>query len=202
MTDHKKPNPAMDVPDFDERPDPADTLRRYAAILVLVQPLESGPNVLFIRRSQKVRTHKGQISFPGGSFDPEDVTLENTALREANEELGLEPEWLRIIGKLPATETVVSNFTVHPYVAVPRDRDTNLIFKPDNFEVDHIFYVPLPELLKPSSLRLENWRVGGHSRTMVFYSYENYVIWGATAFILHNFINQIKAGGWQELFEL
>jgi 8-oxo-dGTP pyrophosphatase MutT (NUDIX family) len=191
---------AIDVPQHDFKP--SGTERRPAAILVLVRLLEGEPNVLFIRRSQKVRNHKGQISFPGGSFDPEDVTLDITALREAQEELGINPADLKILGALPAADTVVSNFMVHPFVAIPHNPVQVLNFIPDGYEVGEIFHVPLPELLQPRAFTLETWRVNGHSRQMVFYTYHHYVIWGATAFILHNFLGEIKQGHWQELFEL
>ncbi len=181
---------------------PGQNRRRDAATLLLVCEIENdGPSILFMRRSQRVRNHKGQISFPGGSLDPEDESLEATALREAWEELGIEPGSLRVLGVLPPTDTVVSNFTVYTYVAVPKDKYAPINFRWDGFEVADVFYIPLKALLEPDALRLETWRLGGLKRPMVFYQYQNFVIWGATAYILHNFLNELRAGKCGELLE-
>ncbi len=179
-----------------ERPDP-----RVAAVMLFVRQFEDGPNLLFIRRSEKVPNHKGQISFPGGGYHAEDDNLEATALREAWEELQLDPQTLKVLGPLPPTPTIVSNFVIHPFVAVPADPTQEINYQGDGFEVAEAFHVPLKALLEPAAFRTETWTIGGYSRPAIFYTYQHNVIWGATAFILHNFLRQIRAGHWQILFE-
>lgn len=176
--------------------------RRIAAVLMLVRLIDETPHMLFMRRSQKVSRHKGQISFPGGSFDLTDHSLEFTALREAHEEMGIPPDSLRVLGNLPATDTVASNFLVHPYIAVPHDPNAPISYQTDSYEVDAIIEIPLPVLIHPATRRVENWVMRGTSFTASFYTYRNHVIWGATARILDDFIGEVAIGKWQTLFDL
>jgi 8-oxo-dGTP pyrophosphatase MutT (NUDIX family) len=176
--------------------------RRIAAVLMLVRLIEATPHMLFIRRSQKVSRHKGQISFPGGSKDSGDLSLEFTALREANEEMGIDPNSLRVLGSLPATDTVASNFLVHPYIAVPHEPAAHLVYRTDDYEVDAIIEIPLPHIVDPNSKRIEQWIMRGTTFPASFYAYKNHVIWGATARILDDFTRDVSEGKWQELFEL
>ena len=177
--------------------------RRPAAVLLLVRPVgpQREPHLIFMRRSEKVRTHKGQVSFPGGSFEPEDGTLEVTALRETYEELGLPPGSLRVLGRLAAVDTVVSNFLIAPFVAVPVDPDAPVEYVSDDFEVAEILEVPLHLLLDPANRRYEEWVMQGQPRRLVFYNFQQTVIWGATAFMLTNFLNEVNNGKWPMLFE-
>ncbi len=176
---------------------------RPAAVLLLVRPVgpQAEPHLVLIRRSQKVHTHKGQISFPGGGFHPSDGQLEVTALRETQEELGLAPASLRVLGALTPVDTVVSNFMINPFLAVPHDPQAPISYVPDDFEVASVLEVPLKELLKPSARRDEEWVMSGQPRQVVFYNYGPLVIWGATAYILSNFFKEIQAGKWASLFE-
>ncbi len=174
---------------------------RPAAVLLVIRPLgpEQEPHLVFMRRSEQVHTHKGQISFPGGGFKPEDGLLETTALRETHEELGLHPDSLRVLGPLTPVDTIVSNFLIHPFVAVPVDPSAPIEYVPDNFEVASILEIPLRQLIQPSAKRYEEWVIGGQPRRVVFFNYQQVVIWGATAYILQNFIAEIKAGKWDQL---
>lgn len=176
---------------------------RPAAVLMLVRPLgpEAEPHLVFIRRTERVHTHKGQVSFPGGGFKPEDELLENTALRETYEELGLHPSTLGVLGPLTPVDTVVSNFLIHPFVAVPLDPAAPIEYVPDGFEVASVLEIPLRHLLQPAARRYEEWVMQGQPRRVVFFNYQQTVIWGATAFILQNFIKEIEAGKWHTLLE-
>jgi 8-oxo-dGTP pyrophosphatase MutT (NUDIX family) len=176
--------------------------RRPAAVLMLVRHLGPGgePHLVFMRRSEKVHTHKGQISFPGGGFKPEDGTLDVTALRETFEEVGIPPERIQVLGQLSAVDTVVSNFLITPFVGVPVDPTAPIEYIPDGFEVAEILEIPLRGLLDPANHRYEEWVMQGQPRRVVFYQYQQVVIWGATAFILTNFIKQINQGKWDMLF--
>lgn len=175
---------------------------RPAGVLMLVRPLgpKGEPHLVFMRRSQKVHTHKGQISFPGGGFQAEDGTLETTALRETHEELGLHPRSLRVLRPLVPVETIVSNYLIYPFVAVPVDPAAPITYIPDSFEVADILEVPLGQLILPIARRDEEWVMRGEARQVVFYQHGQLVIWGATAYILKNFISEIQQGKWQELF--
>ncbi|MEI6045755.1 MAG: CoA pyrophosphatase [Chloroflexota bacterium] len=182
-------------------PPPDQAERRPAAVLLLVRQIEGAPHLLFMRRTEKVHTHKGQISFPGGGFKPGDGTLANTALRETEEEVGLAANRVRVLGHLPPTDTVVSNFLVYPFVGVLNNPNEPLEFVPDDFEVAELLQLPLLALLDPKNIREEMWVLRGKAQTVNFYNYKNLVIWGATAHILDNFLHEIRAGKWATLFE-
>jgi 8-oxo-dGTP pyrophosphatase MutT (NUDIX family) len=175
--------------------------RRPAAVLLLIRPIEDEPHLLFMRRSEKVHTHKGQISFPGGGFKPSDGTLVNTALRETEEEIGVPPSRVKVLGPLPPTDTVVSNFVIYPFVGLLHDPLEPLEFTTDDFEVAELLHLPLRVLLDPKNIREETWVMRGRPQVVNFYNYKQIVIWGATARILDNFISEIRTGKWDALFK-
>lgn len=179
---------------------PEKAKRKPAGVLLLVRPIANEPHLLFMRRSEKVHTHKGQISFPGGGFKPSDGTLEQTALRETEEEIGVTINRMRVLGALPAIDTVVSNFLVYPFVAVLNEPAEVLEFVPDDFEVAELLELPLAALLDPRNMREETWVMRGRPQAVNFYNYKNLVIWGATARILDNFLAEIRADKWAVLF--
>ncbi len=141
------------------------------------------------------------MSFPGGGFKPSDGVLAKAALREAEEEIGLDPSKVIILGQLPPTDTVVSSFIIYPFVAVLKDPEEPLEFVNDDFEVAELLELPLEELLDPRNLQKETWVMRGRPQVVNFYNYKNLVIWGATARILDNLFEEIKAGKWSRLFE-
>ena len=173
--------------------------RRLAAVLLLVRRIDNEPHLVFMRRTEKVHSHKGQISFPGGGFKPEDGTLEQAAIRETEEELGIQPTYYRVLGELPAIDTVVSNFLIHPFLAMSLNDAAPLTYIPDDFEVAEVLELPLRALMNPAIIHLEEWLVGGETRQVRFYNYQSTVIWGATAFILKNLLEQLENGAWPEL---
>ncbi len=184
---------------FEPTPPPDQPNRRPAAVLLLIRPIEGEPHLLFMRRTEKVHTHKGQISFPGGGFKPEDKTLVNTALRESEEEVGVSPDRVRILGQLPGTDTVVSRFIIYPFVGILIDPENPLEFVADDFEVAELIHLPLRALLDPRNVREEIWVMRGNPQPVNFYHYKNLVIWGATARILDNFVSEIREGKWSAL---
>lgn len=186
---------------LDPPPPPDKPNRRPAAVLLLVHHIDGEPHLLFMRRSERVHTHKGQISFPGGGFKPEDGSLENAAVREAEEEIGLPISRIKVLGGLPPTDTVVSNFIVYPFVGVINDPELPLDFVLDGFEVAELLQLPLRALLDPKNVREEIWVMRGQPQAVNFYNYKNLVIWGATARILDNFLDEIRAGKWDILFQ-
>lgn len=162
-----------------------------AAVLIPLYCENGDYHVVFIKRTQTVSTHKGQISFPGGSRDPEDADLRETALREAWEEVGLKPGDVEVLGELDDEFTTTSHYVVTPFVG--------LIPWPHEFtacadEVAEILTVPLAKLLDGSAKRTEVEVVNGRTLPPPLYHHNGYVIWGATALILEKLINIINGG--------
>ena len=154
---------------------------------VLVPVFEAGgvPHLLLTKRTETVEHHKGQISFPGGRQEDLDPDLLTTALREAFEEIGLEPSSVDVWGRLDEIETVVSGFAITPYVGlVPPP----VGLRPNPYEIDEIITVPLPVFLDPTNLRVEQHIRDGRPRDLLFYSYPPHVIWGATARIISGLV--------------
>ncbi len=153
---------------------------RNAAVLI---PIKSGPcglEVILTRRSIALRNHPGQISFPGGKQDATDTSFTHTALREAEEEIGLAQDDVKIIGALPKHETITA-FLVHPFVGlVPNDFTPELLTD----EVAEVFSAPLNHLLDPANYRVEGRMWQGLERHYFAVPYGPYYIWGATARML------------------
>lgn len=144
--------------------------------------------VLLTRRASHLKHHPSQISFPGGKVEPTDKDLIHTALREAQEEIGLDPKTVKVIGQLPSYE-IISGYQVTPIVAII---DTLQVYQKDENEVDEIFHVPLQHFLQESNhLCLDSYR-NGHHHNVHFFPYRHYNIWGATAAMMKDLVNRIK----------
>jgi 8-oxo-dGTP pyrophosphatase MutT (NUDIX family) len=169
-------------PEF-ESPSPAV---RVAAVLALLYPRAEAPYLLFTRRSPLLSSHRGEISFPGGSADPGDADLAATALRETWEEIQLPPEGVQILGALPPMFTVVSNFWIAPLVGWLPDGLPQLT--PNPGEVEEIIEASVARLANPAIFHTENWMRGGMERTVHFYDYGAYHIWGVTGQLLSSLL--------------
>jgi 8-oxo-dGTP pyrophosphatase MutT (NUDIX family) len=162
---------------------------RRAAVLLPLSATPAGPQLLLCRRTETVPTHKGQISFPGGGHQPEDADLVATALREAREEIGLQPADVTVLGLLDDTVTVNSRHVVRPVVgAVPHPHPLVL----DPFEIVETIALPLRPLLHGAAFREEIWERNGRPAPVLFYEHAGHVIWGLTARILQHFIAVIR----------
>jgi 8-oxo-dGTP pyrophosphatase MutT (NUDIX family) len=161
-------------------PDPPTA--RIAAVLALLYPRDGIPYLLFTRRSSRLRAHRGEISFPGGSQEASDISLAATALREAREEIKLASDHVEILGSLPPVFTVVSNFWVTPVVGwLPGGLPP---LTPNSDEVEEIIQAPVAALADPAIFHTETWVRGGSAHEVHFYDYGAYRIWGLTGHML------------------
>ena len=163
---------------------------REAAVLLPLYQREGRPYLLFTLRAPSLARHSGQISFPGGSRDPEDSSIVAAALRETHEEIGVPPASVHVLGVLRPVFTVVSNFLISPVVGWIGDEPLHL--EPNPGEVAEVIEVPLAHLVDPAIFHAEVWQRGGHDVTVYFYDYGDYRIWGATARIVHDLLRVLR----------
>ena len=165
--------------------------RTLAAALVLLYPSRSpdaagasdvSPHLVLTRRTTALRRHSGQISLPGGRYDADDGSLLRTALRETEEELGVDPADLTIWGRLEPEYIVATHYALAPFVAFTPRRPA---FRPAPAEVAEVIDLPLARVLDPSTLKEEVWDFQGTPRRVSFYHHGAHKVWGATARILH-----------------
>ena len=164
--------------------DPKSDLPKAAVLIALTD--EENPEVIYTLRSNKVSSHQGEVSFPGGMQEESDSSLIMTALRESEEEIGLLQNCVKILGSL---DTMVSRFNVSvtPFVGViPGDVELNT----SSEEIEACFKVPLSFLLKDKRYRNDEVNRNGETFYMPAYKYSSYVIWGLTAMITVNFLNR------------
>ncbi len=159
---------------------PAFDGARQAAVLVALAPGDHGFEVLLTRRSQELRQHKGEISFPGGRMDPGETATE-TALREASEEVGLDPSLVTVVGELSHVNTVVSMSYIIPKVAL---LESPVPLSPQTMEADKVMWVPLHELTAPGTYHGELWGRPPTDRLLHFFELANETVWGATGRML------------------
>jgi 8-oxo-dGTP pyrophosphatase MutT (NUDIX family) len=160
-----------------------ETRLKCAAVLVPLVWENDEWNLLFTRRTDKVESHKGQVSFPGGACDDGETTPEQTALREAEEEIGLDPRNVRILGRL-ANLITISSFRVTPVVGVVK---WPTVFRLGEHEVARVFTIPLGWLSQPSN----RWQfqIEGRKRAVIAYHpYDGELLWGATARMTVDFL--------------
>jgi len=163
---------------------------RKAAVLLALFEQDEELWLAFIRRASTLRSHSGEIAFPGGSVDPTDLSPIMAALREAQEEIGLDPGRVDVLGLLPPVFTVVSNFLITPVVGfLPRGLGELHL---QASEVTELIRAPLRALADPAISHTEQWPRGGLTRTVHFYDYGSYRIWGATGRMLHTLLQMLE----------
>jgi 8-oxo-dGTP pyrophosphatase MutT (NUDIX family) len=160
---------------------------RQAAVLAPVIERPDGPSLLFTKRADHLGEHAGQMSFPGGGREPSDEDLAATALREAHEEIDLEPDEVDIVGRLDDIRTV-TRYGVRPFVA----RVPNRKYVPDEREVAEIAVLPIAGLTDPTNYESER-RDHPHygDIRLHFFRVDGYTVWGATARILVQFLELV-----------
>lgn len=144
-------------------------------------------HVVLTRRAKHLRNHRGEVSFPGGAQEPGESFWE-TAVREAHEEVALDPGMVTPLGELDHLRTVTSESFIVPYVAELPHRPA-LVAHPG--EVDQVLHVPLAELLEHGVFHEELWSIGGQERAIFFFDIVGDTIWGATAAMLRNLLSII-----------
>jgi len=159
---------------------------RRAGVLI---PIAGGnePSIYFTQRSNALRHHPGQISFPGGSVEDFDASTEAAALREAHEEIGLDPDSVEILGRLPQYRTV-TGFDISPYVGWIAPGTT---VTPDQSEVVRIFSVPLEFALDHRQFSRHELEYDGRQLTVYSIDYDDNHIWGATAGMLYGLLKRL-----------
>jgi 8-oxo-dGTP pyrophosphatase MutT (NUDIX family) len=163
-------------------------LVRAAVLLPLVDRGE--PYLVFAKRTDRVGTHRGQISFPGGRVDASDAGFLDAALRESEEEIGLPRTAVEPLGALDDTETVATQFIITPFVGVVR---APVAWQPDGHEIEKVIEVPLTTLRDRANLRVEQRERGGVLHEVLFWDYQGETIWGATARILKQYLDLLEA---------
>ncbi|HEU5439836.1 MAG TPA: CoA pyrophosphatase [Ktedonobacterales bacterium] len=160
---------------------------REAAVLAPLYSRDGRPHLIFTVRSLDLASHRGEISFPGGSRDPGDETIGTTALREAREELGLDPARIELLGSLPLVFAGPSNFVVTPFVGWLGEGLPELT--PSPAEVAEVIDAPLAALADPAIYHTEIWQRFGQPHLLHFYDFGPYRIWGATGRMLRSLLD-------------
>jgi 8-oxo-dGTP pyrophosphatase MutT (NUDIX family) len=162
---------------------PAATRREAAVLVALTESAD--PEVVLVKRAEHLNSHRGQVAFPGGMWEPGDASLLDTALRESEEEVALPRGRVALIARLPRRETRVGT-PVTPYLAsVPPD----LQLRPDPAELDAVFRVPITYLIDQRHLVSDRFEVGTEVQELPCYRYGEYRIWGFTLNVLVHFLN-------------
>ena len=162
-----------------------------AAVLVPLFKKGGRPYVLFTKRTERVKHHKGQISFPGGVVDETDEDMEATALRETFEEIGLPRDNAEILGKLDDAYTVTSGYLITPIVAeIPHPYP----FSINEDEIEELIEIPLEAFLDRDRWTSEMRSDGPKTVLSYSFEYEGRIIWGATARIMRQFLDALFAG--------
>ena len=156
---------------------------KKASVLILLFPDSNNIHFFLTQRTLSVEHHKGQISLPGGTCEKNEKTI-NTALRETEEEIGVDKNEVEIIGELTPFFTPTSGFIVHPFIGwCNRRPKTNK----QTDEVHTLFSASLSQLLNDQILELENWNLRGYETKVPFYNFDGHKVWGVTAAILSEF---------------
>lgn len=168
----------------DRSPTRVRDARKDAAVLVPVTERDGEATILFTERADHLGEHPGQMSFPGGGREPEDVGLLGTALREASEEIGLDPVEVEVVGRLDDIQTI-TEYAVSPFVGRVPDR----VYHPDEREVAEVVWLPVAALTAPENYEVSLRDHPEEGEIVVhFFRVDGYTVWGATARILVQFL--------------
>ncbi|MFK7919766.1 MAG: CoA pyrophosphatase [Ilumatobacter sp.] len=161
---------------------------RHSAVLLVLADGPNGAEVLLTRRSMQMRSHKGEMSFPGGRCDPGESPMQ-TALREAHEEIGLDPSGPTVVGELAHISTIVSKSYIVPVVAT---LDERIDLTPQTMEADRVMWVPVADLTRPGTYHRERWGLAPLDRPLHFFQLDDETVWGATAHMLVDLFTLVR----------
>lgn len=166
---------------------------RRSAVLILFYPIHFEPHFVLIQRPKYEGTHSAQMSFPGGKMEKEDLSLKHTALRETQEEIGILPESIQVLGEITEVYIPPSNFLVLPFVGF---LDEKPVFVKDDREVDEVVNIPVTELLDDRNIERGVVQENNEHRIVApYFLLKNKVVWGATAVMLSE-IRQMITSRW------
>ena len=160
-----------------------------SAVLVPIIEGDGGPRILFTVRTSRVEHHKGEVSFPGGARDPEDGSITDTAIRETHEEVGIEPQNVQVLGRLNDHKTR-TGYHITPFVGIVTP---GADYDHDRFEVNEIFEAPFADLWETYLKGRQEFTYGENTIMAYEFHHEGYRIWGATAGILAEFFDVLRA---------
>ena len=159
-----------------------------AGVLLLLYPTDDEWSIVFMKRSDYLGIHSGQISFPGGKFDVSDTNMEDTALRETEEEIGVYSNEINILGSLTKLYIPISEFEVYPVVGFSNTRPN---FKIDPHEVQYLIEAKLNDLLNLSIRMEKSYSDNNVTGIIPYFNLDGHEVWGATAMILNEFLTLI-----------
>lgn len=162
-----------------------------SAVLIILSEQDEQLHVLLTKRANHLKHHAGQICFPGGKVENDDQSFVATAIREAQEEIGLNPEKIKVIGQLHPYQTI-TGFSITPVVAL---LDSCCAYKLDKNEVDEIFHVPLQHFFSASNHHTIEVQLKTGHHQVHFMPYKRHNIWGATAAIIKDLSQLINSQG-------
>ena len=193
----KKPLPGVDaqlrMSPAMRRPESVEYPLKNAGVLILLYPHRRLVYTVFIKRTEYDGVHSGQVSLPGGMFKEEDGSLMHTALREANEETGIDISTVTVIGKLTQLHIPVSNVNVHAFVGVT---DSRPVFVHDPAEVQYLIEESLDELLNEVNHKTKTMILFGNEVVVPYFDIRGNHIWGATAMIISEFSEIARKVTW------
>ena len=162
---------------------------RQAGVLLVLYPIDDDLHTVLTLRQPNLQHHAGQVSLPGGGWEEGDTTLQETALRETREEIGIDTDKVELLGSLTPLYTASSNNSIHPFVGFLSRQPS---FVPDPREVAALLEVPLRSLLDPAARHEEDWIRRGTSLHVPFYAVGEHKVWGVTAIVLAEFLALLR----------
>ncbi len=180
-------SPSIRFTEFKKRPEHSNA--RESSVLILLYYKNGAWHIPFMQRPVYKGAHSGQVSFPGGKTEKGDINYFATAIREAEEEIGIVAKDVQPLGALTSLYIPNSNFVVYPQVGVLHYEPT---FKPDKREVETIIEAPLSSLANPENIKWFSRNINDIKVDAPFFSFNNFEIWGATAMILSEFLQVLK----------
>lgn len=189
---HQKMAPASRIDDVEIAKSKGDFANaRKSAVMILMYNEANRTKVIFIRRSFYVGIHAGQIAFPGGRFEIEDITLENTALREIEEEIGIKSNEINVLGRLSDIFVPASNFIISVFIGFLQQKPN---YSPDHREVAEIIEIDLSEFFEHDVIREKVFLVPSATQSIMapYYKVGNIELWGASAMVMSELIDMIR----------